>query len=106
MVAAKEAAKKSYFKDLIASGPHIFNLIHRTEWIPRFGHTVVCGLEVNHWKFIKPIYANQKTICSVTILSIIPNPEKKVAAVKWLYEFKDEKGEMVQSLDMLILHKM
>src|SRR5690349_1934629 len=61
----KEAAKKSYFKDLIASGPHIFNLIHKTEWIPRYGHTVICGLEVNHWKFIKPVYALQQTSCYI-----------------------------------------
>lgn len=101
-----EAAKKSHFKGLVASGPHIFTLVHRTKWIPMFGKTVLAGLEVNNWKFLKPVYVNRKTFSSVTITSIKANPEKNYAAVTWLYEFKDEKDELVQVVEMVILHKM
>jgi acyl dehydratase len=102
----KEAAKKSYFKDLIASGPHLFNLIHRTKWIPLFGRTVVCGLEVSHWKFLKPVFAGMKVHSKVTVLEAKPTSDPKLVTVKWLYEFTSGKGELVQSLDMTVLHKI
>ena len=101
-----EAAKKSIFKGLVASGPHIFTYVHRTQWIPRFGHTVLAGLEVNHWKFLKPVYADKPISGRVTIISVKPNPEKGYMAVTWLYEFRNEKTEMVQSLEMTVLHKI
>ncbi|HVA98283.1 MAG TPA: MaoC/PaaZ C-terminal domain-containing protein [Bacteroidia bacterium] len=102
----REAAKKSYFRALIASGPHCFNFVHRTQWIPRFKDTVIAGMEVNHWKFIKPVYANMNVHSSATILDIKPNPENTFASVTWLYEFKNDAGELVQTLEMVILHKI
>jgi acyl dehydratase len=102
----REAAKKSPFKGIIASGPHIFTLKHRTKWIPIFGHTVIAGIEVNNWKFLKPVYPDQIIHGSASIVSIKKNPEKQYSIVKWRYEFKDEKEEMVQSLEMVIMHKL
>ncbi|MEO6884237.1 MAG: MaoC/PaaZ C-terminal domain-containing protein [Bacteroidia bacterium] len=102
----KEAAKKSFFKRLIASGPHSFNFVHRTQWIPRFKDTVIAGLEVNHWKFLKPVYADMNVHSSVTIIHIKPNSDNTFAAVTWLYEFKNDEGEMIQSLEMTVLHKI
>jgi len=63
-------------------------------------------LWVNNWKFIKPVYAGQKIYSSVTIAGIQPNPEKKQAVITWFYEFKDEEGETVQSLELTDLHRM
>lgn len=102
----KEAAKKSHFKGLIASGPHIFNLVHRTKWIPLFGKTVICGLEVQNWKFLKPIFAHMPIHSAVTIADAKPNLDKHYSTIKWHYEFLDDKGEKVQELDMSILHKL
>jgi acyl dehydratase len=101
-----EAAKKSIFKGIVASGPHIFTLVHRTQWIPRFGHTVVAGLEVTNWKFLKPVYPGSPVVSKVTITRIKPNPEKGYAAVTWLYEFMNAKQEALQTLEMTVLHKM
>lgn len=102
----KEAAEKSHFKGLIASGPHIFNLVHRTKWIPLFGKTVICGLEVQNWKFLKPIFANMTIHSSATIVDAKPNFDKLYCTIRWHYEFVDDKGEKVQELDMSILHKI
>lgn len=101
----KEAAKKTIFKGLIASGPHIFNYIYQREWIPRFGHTVICGIGVSNWKFIKPIYPNQKIRVELTTLDIQPDSQTRGVAISWLFEFKNEKDEMVQFLQMNVLHK-
>src|ERR1051325_9586980 len=95
---AKEAAEKHFFKGLVASGPHIFNLVHRTRWIPILGHTVICGKEVTDWKFIRPIYAGQKVFSSATITDVKFNKEKNYVEVTWLYEFLNEKGEPFQTL--------
>ena len=101
-----EAARKSIFRGIIASGPHIFTLVHRTQWIPRFGHTVIAGMEVTNWKFVKPVYPGMPVHSTVTIKKISANPQKKHAAVTWLYEFRDQKDELVQTLEMTVLHKM
>src|SRR5687767_9020981 len=68
----KEIAKQTIFKGLIASGPHIFNLIYRREWIPRFGKTVICGKGVSNWKFIKPVYPMQKIFVQLSALFMAP----------------------------------
>jgi acyl dehydratase len=101
-----QAARKSYFGGIIASGPHIFNYVHRTKWIPLFKDSVICGIEVKSWKFLKPIYPDKVIQSFVTICDIKPNPEKKVIALTWFYEFLDELGELVQTLEMTILHKL
>ena len=102
---SKEAAEKSIYGRLIASGPHIFKTFHLNNWIPLFKDTVMGGLEVK-WRFLKPIYANTKTFCKVTIEDIKSNPEKGYATVKWHMDFTNEAGEVLQMNDMTVLHSM
>lgn len=66
----RKAAKKTIFKGLIASGPHVFNLIYRREWLPRFGKSVICGIGIYNWKFIKPVYPNQRISVEVLVKSM------------------------------------
>jgi acyl dehydratase len=101
-----EAAKRSFFKGLIASGPHLFNAIYQKYFLPYFKDTIICGLEMNNWKFIKPIYANFPVKTIITVTDIQPNHEKGVAVVKWNFDFLSSDGEQVQRLDMTLLHKM
>jgi acyl dehydratase len=100
-----EIANKSIFKGLIASGPHIFNVFYRTQWIPLFGHTVIAGMEIKNWKFLKPIYADQPIKCVIQVKQYSINQEKGTAIVKWHYEFKNENDENCQTVDLTILHK-
>ncbi|MEW6467412.1 MAG: MaoC/PaaZ C-terminal domain-containing protein [Bacteroidota bacterium] len=102
----KKAAEKSFFGRLVASGPHIFNLVHRTQWIPLLGHTVICGLEISNWKFLKPVYADMPVYPVARVMSIKPNIEKKHAVIHWRYEFHDEQGTLIQVLDSAVLHKI
>ena len=102
----KAAAKKSFFKQLVASGPHVFNLVHRTKWIPLFGKSVICGLEITNWKFLKPVFANMSVFSSVKVVKIKPNIEKNHAVIYWRYEFKDKDGHFVQTVDAIVLHKI
>lgn len=103
---SREAAEKSYFKRLIASGPHVFNTIYKKQWLPMFGQSVICGMELNNWKFLRPVFVDMKVYPEVQILSVMPNPAKGVVAVQWRFEFRDEERELLQHLEMLILHKM
>ena len=102
---SKEIAEKTIFKGLISSGPHIFNNFYQREWIPRFEKTVICGMGVSNWKFIKPIYANQKTTATLTLLSMEPHEKINGTAITWLFEFFNEKKETVQVLQMEVMHK-
>ena len=101
----KEAAKKSIFGQLVASGPQIFKIFHITKWIPLFKNTVLGGLEVK-WRFLKPVYADVKVFGKATIEDIKPNPEKGYATVKWHFDFKNEAEELLQTIDMTVLHCM
>ncbi len=100
----KDVAEKSIFKGLITSGPHIFNIFYKTKWIPLFGDSVLAGLEINSWKFLKPTYANMKVFCKVCITGIKNVKENNNVAIKWHFDFTNKNGESLQMLDMLILH--
>lgn len=101
----RKAAEQSIFKGFVASGSQIFNVLYKTRWIPLLGHTVICGLGVDNWKFIRPVYAGQPIKGIVTPILIKYNDEKKHVVVTWRYEFKDTKGELVQTLEVTVLHK-
>ena len=102
----KAAAEKSIFGSLVASGPQMFMVVHRDNWIPRFKDTVLAGVGISQWKFLKPIFPNQQIHARVTVLDLVARPKRKHAAVTWLYEFSDKDGELVQRLEMTILHKL
>ena len=101
----REAALKSIFKGFVASGPHAFHFFYINKWIPLFGKTVLAGLGINDWKFLKPIYPDKQIHCAVTIDDVEQFPERKSAAVYWKFEFKNDKGELFQNLIMIVLHK-
>ena len=102
----KEAALQSVFKGFVASGSQILNAFHKKSWVKMFGHTIICGLEINKWKFLKPVYANQPIKGKAIIVYFKPNEEKKHGVVIWGYEFTDEKGELVQTLEITVLHPL
>ena len=102
----REAALNSIFKGFVASGPHAFHFFYITKWIPLFGKSVLAGLGIEHWQFLKPVYPNQKVYCVVSILNVEEFIEKKGAAVLWRFEFKNTDGELFQHLSMKVLHRM
>lgn len=102
----KEAAKKHLFKALVASGKQAFDYFHIKHWIPKFGNSVLCGLSVNNWFFLKPIYAGMPIHCIVTILEVKDHPERNSAGITWKFEFKNAEGLNFQQLEMTVLHKV
>lgn len=101
-----EAGNESMFRGVIASGPQIFHEVHKSQWLPRFGHSVLCGLGVNNWKFKQPVYPDKLIKSQITILDIQENKERQRAVIVWYYEFLDPHLEPYQSLEMTVLHKM
>lgn len=100
-----EKAKGSLFKGLVSSGPHPFHHFYKNHWVPKFGDTVVAGLGIDNWRFLKPVYVDRKVSCVVSIKEMIPHPEKKTVTIRWYFEFRNEKSELVQHLEMIVLHK-
>lgn len=99
-----EVARNSIFKGLIASGPHLFTKFYKERWLPYFKPTVKAGLGVNNWRLIKPVYVNQEIHGSAQVRELKFNFEKKHAVITWHFEFNNLKNEMVQSLEITILH--
>ena len=102
---SEEGGKKSVFGGLIASGPHIFNKFHKEKWIPLFGKTVICGMEVNRWKFLQPVRPDEEISCTATVMRKDISKTTRNAIITWVYDFR--RGETaVQYLEMTIMHKM
>ncbi len=101
----KEHAEAHFFKKLVASGQHAFHHFYVHHWIPRFGSTVLCGLSVENWKFLKPMYAGQPIHCILRINSVIGHEGRSTLTVKWLFEFLNEEGFHFQQLEMSVLHR-
>lgn len=102
---SKEEAKKSRFKKLVCSGSQAFNYFYVNRWIPQFGSTVEAGLEVNHWKFIAPIYHDQEVHGRVTIESIKTTKCDNEMVMSWFFSFKDSNEMDLQTLQLKILHQ-
>jgi acyl dehydratase len=102
----KKAGEDSMFRGIIASGPQIFHEVHKNEWLPRFGHSVICGMEVNNWKFKQPLYPNQVVFSRVTVKNIKKSKRKSLSRITWLYEFLDKNQSQIQTLEMVILHNL
>lgn len=101
----KEVAEKSIFKGLVASGSHVFHWFYKEKWIPLFGKSVLAGLQLNNWKFLLPVYANQTITASASIASIKPSGKHEASIAEWKFEFVNENNNLVQSLELFILHK-
>jgi acyl dehydratase len=100
-----EAGMRSIFKGLVSSGPHPFHYFYKNHWIPEFGSTVLAGIGLDNWRFLKPVYAGKRVTCDITITELTPHPEKNSVTVRWYFEFKNDKGELCQHLEMIVLHK-
>ena len=101
---SKEAARQHFFKDIVASGPHPFHHFYKNVWIPRFGKSVLAGLAVDNWRFLKPVYAGETVRCKVVITEYTLHPEHNSASVRWNFNFLNKKDELFQHLEMLVLH--
>lgn len=101
-----ELAKESIFKGLVASGPHLFYKVYLKEFLPRFGKTILCGVGVTNWKFIKPVYANQKVSAELTVLAMTPDEKTGSTIVSWYFEFKNEQKETIQIMQMEVMHRL
>ena len=100
-----EAAKHSLFKALVSSGPHPFHHFYKNHWIPKFGKSVVAGIGLDNWRFLKPVHVNENVRCIVSVKRTMPHPEKETITVTWLFEFLNDKAELFQHLEMIVLHK-
>ncbi len=99
-----EAAAKSIFGGIIASGAMLYMDAHRRWFIPLFGPSIVCGLGVRNWNFTKPHYPETPYAAFLTARELIHNPERGTVQVEWYYEFKAENGMLVQDLELPVLH--
>src|ERR1041385_1038635 len=82
-----ESARKSIFKTLVSSGPHPFHHFYKNHWIPRFGKTVLAGIGLDNWRFLKPVRVNEEVHCTTKIIELIRHEEKKSATIRWKFEF-------------------
>lgn len=100
----REAARKGPFGRIVTSGPHAINIFHRREWIPRFGNSLMGGVEISTWKYYRPIFPGEPVRCRCRVAYIKKNKEKKNALISWEYILTDPGGDIYQVANFLTLH--
>jgi acyl dehydratase len=100
----RDYARKSRFGGVIASGFHIFTLTHKRHWVPRMQESFICGVEINRWKFYRPVFANSPVHAVIEIIEIEPDPDRGRFLVTWRYQFSNERSEALQSMEISTLH--
>lgn len=97
-------ANQGFFQGLVTSGSQAFMYFYPKYWVPKFGSTVLAGLELNNWKFKKPIYAGDEITAYTKIIQLEEKEDQQI--ILWNFYFKNVKNETVQSLDLKILHRI
>lgn len=82
----------------------LFSEFHRRFWIPLFGGTVIGGMGIHNWDFLKPHYPDVLITGKLSVKKIQMRPEHKAAAITWEYLFFDENNELMQSAGFTVLH--
>lgn len=100
-----EAAQKSRFKGLVCSGGQAFYHFYPKAWVPKFGPTVVAGMGLKEWNFLAPIYVNETVSANCEIKNIQTARIEGEVIIDWLFEFRNEDGQLVQNLHLTVLHK-
>ncbi len=101
-----EAAKKSMFGGIIASGAMLYIDAHRRWFVPQFGNSIICGLGIRNWNFTKPHFPETPYKSFLTAKALVPTPGKNSVQVEWYYEFFGEDGAVVQDLELPVLHRV
>jgi len=101
-----EAARKSQFGTLVASGPMMYSEFHKRALIPLFGASILAGAGISDWHFIQPHYPDTSYFGTLTALDVQLRPDKGIAKVHWHFVFRDAKGELAQELKVRILHQL
>lgn len=102
----KEEAINSHFKGLIASGPHLFHIFYTQKWVPLFKNSVFAGRGINNWLLHKPVYSGTEVFCKVEVKTHVPKPERNFGVVLWYFEFTNNEREILQNLDLTVMHKL
>lgn len=102
----KAFAEKSMFSGIIASGPHPYHVAHKKYWIPLAERTFICGLYIRNWNFLAPIYPEKEILPRYTIVKVKPSAKGNTAEVQWLLEFFDSEKNLLQTLDVGVLHSL
>ena len=95
----EEAAKKSMFKGLIASG---FQTMIGTwaQWV-KMGidmDGLICGMQIDKNVWHKPVYPGDVLKGRLTILEKIDRPGKDTGMVKNTHQIVNQKGEIVMDM--------
>ncbi len=97
-------AEQSIFKGLVTSGSQAFKTIYAESWVPKYGHSIIAGLAVNRWNFMKPIYAESPISSKYEILNILNTGNSNQHIITWKISFYNSLDELVQSLEIKVLH--
>jgi acyl dehydratase len=101
-----EKAQKSIFKKLVASGPHPYLKIYKNYFIPFVGHTIMGGLGIDNWRFLKPVFPEESIFFHIKIKEFVPNFEKNSVTITWHTLMTDQEKNTVQYLDTIVLHQL
>jgi acyl dehydratase len=102
----RDSAAAGLFGGIVASGAQLYIEFHKRWFVPSLGKSVLCGLGITNWNFLKPHIPGVTYTGRIRVLTLAPKPEKGVCRVHWHYTFHDPEGEMVQEIEVRVLHQI
>lgn len=104
---SESSAKDSFFGKLVCSGGQAFNFFYVHRWIPLFGSSVVGGLGIQNWEFKAPIGVDEEISAQCIIEKMrTSKTNSKLSIVDWRYEFHNKSGNLVQLMNLRVLHRI
>jgi len=101
-----EEAKKSHFGTLVAPGTMMYSELHKRDFIPLFGSSILAGQGIYSWMFYQPHYPDHTYSCTLKVLDLVIREEKQLVSVFWHFPIYDEQGKLVQEVKVKVLHKL
>lgn len=98
-------AKTSVFGGIVASGSQLFVEFHKRWFIPTYSYSMVAGLSIDHWTFHQPHYPDIMIRGTLSVLDVMPKPEKGLAIIHWKYNFHDPAIALIQSAEFKVMHR-
>lgn len=102
----EDAAAKSHFGTLVASGPMMYSEYHKRAFIPLFGPSIMAGRGIEKWMFYKPHYPEISYFGQLEILNMEVHVNHGTVSLLWHFKFRDISEELVQELKVGIIHKL
>ncbi|WP_320178689.1 MaoC/PaaZ C-terminal domain-containing protein [Roseovarius pacificus] len=101
-----EYCKETQFGEPIAHGPLVYSIVGGLQYAAGINDgTLIALLEINGWRMLKPVFHGDTIHAELTVTAKNETSKPNKGVVEMKREFKNQKGETVQQMEVKMLYK-